>query len=314
MIIGIDHGNYAVKTANHTFKSGISEYKVKPPFGEDILEYKGSLWMPSSQRISYMEDKTADERFFVLTLIAIAKELRGRKTTGIAEIDLAVGLPPGHFGRLKNRFKEYFSRRELITFKYMNEPFCISIGEVFVMPQAYSAATERSNLVAQSPWVFILDFGGFTTDYILIRDSRPDLSYCDSLNMGVIPMFNEIISKAQSQYGLLLSEDHIQAILKGEPIELDKDIIAMIHKCSQQHINGILSALHERSVDLKANPVIFVGGGAILFQKALMTSKMVGKSEFVLNANANAIGYEKLAAAKKRKISAQAGENHGKQG
>ena len=75
MLIAIDHGNYAIKTPHHSFVSGLSEHTVKPPMADEILEYDGRYWTPSGKRLSYMRDKTQDERYFILTLFAIAKEL-----------------------------------------------------------------------------------------------------------------------------------------------------------------------------------------------------------------------------------------------
>ena len=48
---------------------------------DEILEYDGRYWTTSGKRLSYMRDKTQDDRYFVLTLFAIAKEL---EDTGIS--------------------------------------------------------------------------------------------------------------------------------------------------------------------------------------------------------------------------------------
>ena len=42
---------------------------------DEILEYGGKYWTLSGRRLSYMRDKTQDDRYFILTLFAIAKEL-----------------------------------------------------------------------------------------------------------------------------------------------------------------------------------------------------------------------------------------------
>ena len=54
-----------------------------------------------NNNILFEEKKIANDDFFILTLFAIAYELS--ETNGLlpgmtTEIDLAVGLPPGHFG------------------------------------------------------------------------------------------------------------------------------------------------------------------------------------------------------------------------
>ena len=75
MLIAIDHGNYAIKTPRFSFVSGLAEHTVRPPMSEEILEYGGKFWTLTTRRLPYMRDKTQDDRYFILTLFAIAREL-----------------------------------------------------------------------------------------------------------------------------------------------------------------------------------------------------------------------------------------------
>ena len=52
MIIAIDHGNYAIKTINHSFVAGLSEHTVKPPMTDEIMEYDGRFWTLTGNRLS----------------------------------------------------------------------------------------------------------------------------------------------------------------------------------------------------------------------------------------------------------------------
>ena len=96
MLFPIDHGNSAMKTVNFVFPSGLIDNPIRPPVDTEMLEYDGKFWTLSGQRISYMRDKTKDERYFILTLFAIAFELReqGYNAEEIADIHLSIGLPP----------------------------------------------------------------------------------------------------------------------------------------------------------------------------------------------------------------------------
>ena len=98
MLIAIDHGNYAIKTPRFSFVAGLSEHATRPPLADEVLEYGGSYWTLSGRRLPYMRDKTRDDRHFILSLFAIAKELMNAGcTNGIEKVDLAVGLPPEHY-------------------------------------------------------------------------------------------------------------------------------------------------------------------------------------------------------------------------
>lgn len=57
MLISIDHGNKQIKTNHRTFVSGLRESDTKPPFGKDVLFYKGKYYTLTDQRIPYMRTR-----------------------------------------------------------------------------------------------------------------------------------------------------------------------------------------------------------------------------------------------------------------
>lgn len=65
------------------------------------------------------------------------------------------------------------------------------------------------------PRVLIADIGGFTADYLLMRNGECDLSVCDSLENGIIVLYNRIRTKVNSEFNVLLDEADIDAVLKG---------------------------------------------------------------------------------------------------
>ena len=295
MLIAIDHGNYAIKTSRFTFVSGLTEHSVKPPMTDEILEYGGRFWTLSSKRLPYMRDKTQDKRFFILTLFAIAKELERKGQYSPNEhIQLAVGLPPEHYGSLKEKFAGYFRRPGTVRFTYRDKPYSIVINQVMVFPQAFAAVVPRSNMVLNTLRLFIVDIGGYTTDVLLLQNGKPNLQFCRSLEMGVITMNNEVIHKVNSQFDMLIDDEHIAAVLQGKETGLPDVVKQEIFSAAQQHANDILSQLRELQVDLRTNPSIFIGGGSVLLQPYLSKSLVASNVEFIDSPNANALGYEML--------------------
>ena len=109
MLIGVDHGNKQIKTVHcNPFVSGLQQ-SITKPFGQS-LQYRGNYYTLSNERIPFRKDKTEDDRFFVLTLIAIAEELETRHIgkQELYNIQLPVGLPPAHFGAQAKKFTDYF--------------------------------------------------------------------------------------------------------------------------------------------------------------------------------------------------------------
>ena len=72
MLIGVDHGNKQIKTVHcNPFVSGLKQ-SVTRPFGQNVLRYQNTYYTLSTERIPYRKDKTEDDRFFILTLFALA--------------------------------------------------------------------------------------------------------------------------------------------------------------------------------------------------------------------------------------------------
>ena len=304
MLFAIDHGNSAIKTPSFVFTSGLTDYPVKPPVETDVLEFGGTFLTLSGERIPYMRDKTKDERFFILSLFAIAKELRQREALQpMVEAELAIGLPPEHY-ELRNRFAEYF-KRGTVQFKFNDTAISLMIRQVLVYPQAYAAVVPQAQIIQQNPRTFVVDIGGFTTDVLLLRGVQPDMQFCRSLEMGAIPMANGIIGRVSALHDIKIDDDHIADVIQGRPTILPDDVQETIRATVKSYAAGILDKLRELQVDLRATPAIFTGGGAALFRTFIETSSQVAKAEFVADPKANAVGFGMLATAQLRQMQAQ---------
>lgn len=84
-----------------------------------------------------------------------------------------------------------------------------------------------------------VDIGGFTLDYLLLRNGRPDLSVCDSLEKGVITLYNKIISRVNSEYDILLEEVDIDSIIKGERTDYDTSVVRMVGDMTQMYVDDL---------------------------------------------------------------------------
>ena len=296
MLIAIDHGNKQMKTIHCTpFVSGLLESTTRP-FGTNVLKYQDRFYTLSNQRIPYKRDKTEDERFFILTLFGIAGEILERNCyeEEAMRIQLAVGLPPAHYGAQQKAFVEYFTGRGVVNFQYHGSTYAIYIDDVKCYPQAYAAAVTRLKELISYPRVLIVDIGGFTADYLLMRNGEVDLSVCDSLENGVILLYNRVRTKINSEFNILLEEDDIDAILRGQGEAYPPFVAKIVESLADGFINDLINCLREHMLDLTAGIVVFVGGGAILLRRQIENSRKIRKAIFVEDINANAKGYEFL--------------------
>lgn len=79
MIIGIDHGYYAMKTPHVCFPTGLSKYDYEPYTMQNVLQYAGNYYVCGTGRQTLMKDKTANDNYYLLTMAALAQEIEYRR-------------------------------------------------------------------------------------------------------------------------------------------------------------------------------------------------------------------------------------------
>lgn len=244
-----------------------------------------------------MRDKTVNDDFFILTLFAIAYELSETNSflPGMtAEIELAVGLPPGHFGKQYKEFEKYFVRNKTINFEFNKKNFKVFIKSASAYPQGYAAVMPMFLKVKEYPRAVIIDIGGYSLDYLQLKNGKTDMSVCDSLDMGIITLYNDIKSRINSSEDMLIAESDIDAVLQNKPTVFEERIKKLISQQSKEFTEKIINSLRERHIDLKTTHAIFVGGGSLLLSKYICNSDRIVEPDIIKNINANAVGYDFL--------------------
>jgi plasmid segregation protein ParM len=160
--------------------------------------------------------------------------------------------------------------------------------------QDFAAMMMMGQKITVVPKAVGIDIGGFTTDYLLMRKGRPDMGYCDSLEKGVITMYNQIISNINSEYDMLLEDTDIDSILAGNTQYYDDNVVRMTENMVQDFVKDLLNSIRERGIDTKTSYTVFIGGGAVLLKQFLEKSDRLGKYLFIEDLKANAKGYELL--------------------
>lgn len=248
--------------------------------------------------VPYQRDKTLDFRFFILTLFAIAMELEGKEQIqpeDVVQIQLPIGLPPKHFAELYEKYEAFFrAKGKVLDLNFIGKIYHICIQEVRAFVQDFAAMMTIGQDIMQVPKAVGIDIGGFTTDYLLMRKGKPDMGYCDSLEKGVITMYNQIISSVNSEYDMLLEDADIDSILAGNTQYYDDSVVHMTESMVQDFVTDLLNSIRERGIDTKTSYTVFIGGGAVLLKQFLEQSDRLGKYLFIEDLKANARGYDLL--------------------
>ena len=298
MNIGIDHGYYAIKTRHFSFPAGISEYSHEPYTLQNTLEFGGKFYVCGTGRQPILRNKMENDNYYLLTLAAIAKEIKQRGGKTECSVRIAAGLPLAGFGREKKPFREYLMRSSQLAdglrpvcFQFEGIAYKITIEDVKLFPQGYSAIALHPELIQNEPSVLLMDVGGWTVDLMRLDNGVPNAATCRSLELGMIRCIDETKEQVRRDTGLSVTDAQVERVLAGKPCSMDEDARNIIRKQGRLYTERLLSAAMESGFDLKAIPVVMLGGGASVVKGNVSEQDSLCRVFALLDDRVNAEGF-----------------------
>ncbi len=294
-VIGIDHGYRNMKTANFIFPTAIMKLESRPDDYTGILRVKDDYYsIEGGRRLISVDNhnKIQTQDFYLLTLVCIAKELRGRGKIG-SKVRIAAGLPQKWHHQQKTDFKSYLLQNARLDFAYENLQYNVEFAGAGIYTQGYAAAAVRlAN--RKNTYCVIVDIGGETMDITPVLNGRPVEDECRIDTRACIWLINSIKEQIESE---LMEAVHEQMI--AEFIDrADRDTKPrnkyeeVMKRCVMDFCDMVFTRLREFKFNVELTPFIFVGGGAgLIYRFAAYNEEM---TEFVLDICANAKGYERI--------------------
>ena len=247
-VIGIDHGWSMMKTISQVFVTGVKEITTTPALFGDVLEYEGKFYKVGTVRQEVKDTKVEDDSFYLLTLAAVAKELK-RRGLAEAKVFLAVGLPLTRFGAEKNDFIKYLTKNKRVSFKYENEPYYIEMDDVAVFPQCYAAVVDKIPTMAKK--TLIVDIGSWTIDIMPVINKSPDESKCVTIPKGLITCMRSINEQCVRQLNGEVDESEIQNIMRYGRSDIDDEYFAIIKAEIEDFVDKVYNSIREFGYNLK---------------------------------------------------------------
>lgn len=204
-VIGIDHGYGNMKTANCCFPTGVMKSDTEPTFVSDLLLWNNKYYSIGVGHKEFTADKFTDEDYYVLTLAAIARELRRERITE-ANVFIAAGLPLTWVSEQKSEFKKYLLQHSKVSFTFRNTEYRIKIVGTEVYPQGFAAVAEK--LGEFSGVNMLCDIGNGSHEqvrrYIRLTNLIPELlQYVDEGKIAFTPAVELSYLNEQEQRDLL---------------------------------------------------------------------------------------------------------------
>lgn len=293
-LIAIDHGWSSIKTPNVVFENGIKELKTMPATKDNVLEYRGRKYVIGQGRMGKQETKTENDNYYLLTLAAIAKDLRegGKSTT--QKIDLAVGVPLTLYGKEKKAFKNYLRANERVVFHFEGIRYEIYFGKVRVFAQCHAAIANRMDGMDRMTAV---DCGSWTLDIMSVVNKVPVLDDCHTYQLGLITAIDRIQKECYAVHGKEIPEYIINEVIeKGDTDAIANNkaaIMDTINAGLERYALEVEAKLRELKIDFDFTNVVYVGGGASVMRR--FGSCTGDNVRYVTDVRANALGYQYLA-------------------
>jgi len=289
-IIGVDHGFGNIKTSNSCFPTGVVVSDTEPPIVLDLLVWKGKYYSIGAGHKEFIADKFLDDDYYVLTLAAIARELRQDKITD-AKVCIAAGLPLTWLSSQKQKFKEYLVRNTVEEFVFRGIAYRIEIVDAQLFPQGLAAvATEMGRFKGVN---MLCDIGNGTMNLLRIVNKKPDINSMYTEKYGTLQCSLSIRENVMRIHHATIDEYIVTEVIRNGTANIDKDYLNTIIETAKEYTAGIFRRLREREYDPKTMKLYVVGGGGCLiknFADIDMTNVYVNE-----DICATAKGYEFLA-------------------
>ena len=289
-IIAVDHGYGNMKTANTVTPTGIKAYETEPIFTGNILEYNGIYYRIGEGHKEFIPDKAMDEEYYLLTLMAIARELNVFSIRE-ADVHLAAGLPLTWIRNQREAFRSYLLQNPEVHYRFNGKEYHLHFVGCSLYPQGYPAIVNHlgnfkgTNLLA--------DIGNGTMNILYINNKKAQESRCWTEKLGVNQCMIAAKNAVLDKFGVKIEESTVEQILRFGTADISAPYLDCISSIARQYVAELFSTLRKYEYNPDLMRLYVVGGGGCLIRNFGTYDKL--RVTIIDDICATAKGYESLA-------------------
>ncbi len=296
IIIGVDHGYGNMKTAHKAFRTGVECMDEEPIVSKNFVKYKDKFYVIGESHLVYQGNKTDSEDFYILTLAALAEELKFRGLHE-ANVILAVGLPLAWMKSQGADFRHYLMKEQELHFEFRKERYYVHLCGVEIFPQGFAAVV---NLGAMQGMNMLADIGNGTMNVMQIVDNKPLEKSLVTEKFGVGICMKEIQKELSKENGEDISEMLIEPLLRNGLQERTDSTAKKVEHIATRYTENIRRRLVDYGYKEGLVHLYVIGGGGCLIRNYSDLAEKKGVT-FITDICANAKGYATLAEKKLRR-------------
>ena len=262
-IIAVDHGYDNIKTANTVTSTGITAYETEPIFTGNILEYNGTYYRIGEGHKEFIQDKAMDEDYYLLTLMAVARELNVFSIQE-ADVHLAAGLPLTWIRNQREEFRSYLLQNPEVSYHFNNKDYHIRFVGCSLYPQGYPAIVNRlgdlkgTNLLA--------DIGNGTMNILYINNKKAQENRCWTEKFGVNQCMIVAKNAILDRFGVKIEEATVEQVLRFKTADISAPYLDCITAVARQYVADIFATLRKYEYNPDLMRLYVVGGGGCLIR------------------------------------------------
>ena len=289
-IIGIDHGYGNIKTANHCFQTGIVASDPEPIFTKNMLVYQDKYYLIGEGHKEFLPDKVKDNEYYLLTLAAIAMELKDNNLYE-ADVIIAAGLPLTWTGTQKAQFAAYLKQNKSVAFTYNGIDYNVDISGVMIYPQGYAAIAPFA--VSMKGLSMVADIGNGTMNTLYLVNGKPQSGKMFTEKFGTYQCTLAIREGFMRKTRRELNDYIIDEVLQTGTADIPKSDLEIIIAIAEEYVAEIFRRLREHGYDESTMKLYVCGGGGCLIKNFYHGN--LDRVKFIDDICAAAKGYEYLA-------------------
>ena len=262
IIIGVDHGYGNMKTAHKAFRTGVECMDEEPIVSKNFVKYKDKFYVIGESHLVYQGNKTDSEDFYILTLAALAEELKFRGLHE-ANVILAVGLPLAWMKSQGADFRRYLMKEQELYFEFRRERYHVHLCGVEIFPQGFAAVV---NLGAMQGMNMLADIGNGAMNVMQIADNKPLEKSLVTDKFGVGICMKEIQKELSKESGEDIPEMLIEPLLRNGLQERTDSTAKKVEHIATRYTENIRRRLVDYGYKEGLVHLYVIGGGGCLIR------------------------------------------------